>query len=334
MPLLNLVNYPPLVTAGGPYSGDEGASIGISGSATDPENHLITYAWSYSPSAGVDPGATCAFGDASAAATTVTCSDDGTFTLTLTATDAFGASASGNATLTVANVAPTVVVDSPAAGSLYQVNAPVSVSASFSDPGANDTHTCQIDWGNGTTTTGMITTGTCSGSYAYPAAGIYTIVVTVADDDGGSNSASTSVVVFDPNGGFVTGGGWINSPAGAYWPNPTVTGKANFGFVAKYKKGDSIPEGNVNFRLNAAGFGFNSTSYQWLVVPPTGVMAQIKGYGTINGTGTYGFRIWAGDGNPDTFRIKIWNGDNENSVIYDNGANQPLGGGSIVIHKK
>ena len=113
-----------------------------------------------------------------------------------------------------------------------------------------------------------------------------------------------------------------------------MTGKANSGFVAKYKKGDSIPEGNVNFRLNAVGFGFNSTSYQWLVVPPTGVMAQIKGYGTINGAGTYGFMIWAGDSAPDTFRIKIWNGDDQNDVIYDNGSDQRLDGGSIVIHQR
>ncbi len=379
---LNLENMPPNVNAGGPYLGDEGASVGISGSATDPEGQAITYAWTYSS------GAPCAFGDDSAAVTVVTCTDDGTFTLTLTAIDAFGASASADTTLIVANVAPTIVsvtnngpidegssamitvvatdpagpsdplsyefdcngdltyeigpqaagsaacvfpdngtftvnvrvsdgdggettgattvtvnnvdpevmLTAPAPGSLYQVNKAVNVAATFTDPGTADTHTCQIDWGNGTTTAGMVAAGTCSGSYAYPAAGIYAIVVTVADDDGGSNSASTSVVVFDPNGGFVTGGGWINSPAGAYRPNPTATGKANFGFVAKYKKGDSIPEGNVNFRLNAAGFGFNSTSYQWLVVPPAGVMAQIKGYGRINGAGTYGFMIWAGDG--------------------------------------
>ena len=40
----------------------------------------------------------------------------------------------------------------------------------------------------------------------------------VTDKDGGTDTivASTYVVVYDPSAGFVTGGGWINSPAGAY----------------------------------------------------------------------------------------------------------------------
>ena len=46
--------------------------------------------------------------------------------------------------------------------------------------------------------------------------------------------------------------------------------------------------------------------------------------------------IWAQDDNPDdTFRIKIWyeNGNGEN-VHYDNGSDQPIGGGNIKVHKK
>jgi hypothetical protein len=44
--------------------------------------------------------------------------------------------------------------------------------------------------------------------------------------------------------------------------------------------------------------------------------------------------IWAGDKYPDTFRIRIWEEDefgNETDV-YDNGFDQDIGGGSIVIH--
>ena len=44
--------------------------------------------------------------------------------------------------------------------------------------------------------------------------------------------------------------------------------------------------------------------------------------------------ITANDGNPDTFRIKIWYEDETGEhVVYDNGSQQALGGGSIVIHK-
>jgi hypothetical protein len=45
--------------------------------------------------------------------------------------------------------------------------------------------------------------------------------------------------------------------------------------------------------------------------------------------------LWAGDDDPDTFRIKIWTEDENTAletVIYDNGYGQGIGGGSIVIH--
>jgi hypothetical protein len=119
---------------------------------------------------------------------------------------------------------------------------------------------------------------------------------------------------------------------GAYKLDPTLEGKATFGFVSKYKKGASVPEGNTEFQFKAGDLNFSSTSYDWLVVNQGGTNAQFKGYGTINGTGNYGFMLWAGDGSPDTFRIKIW--DANEVVVYDNGTDQPIGGGSIVVHKK
>jgi hypothetical protein len=62
--------------------------------------------------------------------------------------------------------------------------------------------------------------------------------------------------------------------------------------------------------------------------------ARYKGAGTINGEGDYKFMLWTGDSEPDTFRIKIWEEDEEGveTVIYDNGFNQPIGGGNIVVH--
>ena len=53
----------------------------------------------------------------------------------------------------------------------------------------------------------------------------------------------------------------------------------------------------------------------------------------------YKFMIWAGDGEagggPDTFRIKIWVEDDQaiEWSIYDNGFDQAIGGGSIVVHE-
>jgi hypothetical protein len=40
--------------------------------------------------------------------------------------------------------------------------------------------------------------------------------------------------------------------------------------------------------------------------------------------------LWAGDGAPDTFRVKIWSEDaGVETVVYDNGFNQPVEEGSI-----
>ncbi|HKZ26020.1 MAG TPA: hypothetical protein VJ398_09550 [Acidimicrobiia bacterium] len=138
----------------------------------------------------------------------------------------------------------------------------------------------------------------------------------------------------------MTGGGWINSPAGAYRPDVSLSGRANFGFVSKYKKGAATPEGQTEFQFQVGNLNFHSSSYQWLVV--AGSKAQYKGTGTINGTGSYGFLLTAYNGSPDKFRIKIWN-ITTGIVVYDNNfggsddidsaAPTVIAGGSVVIHK-
>jgi hypothetical protein len=170
----------------------------------------------------------------------------------------------------------------------------------------------------------------------------------VKDDDTGTVTSSPAiVVVYDPSGGFVTGGGWINSPAGAYVADASLTGKANFGFVSKYQKGATVPTGETEFQFQVAKFNFHSEVYQWLVV--SGAKAQYKGTGTVNGMGKYGFLLTAtdgqinGGGGVDKFRIKIWDINNGGAIVYDNviGASDDIdaanpiaiSGGSIVVHK-
>jgi hypothetical protein len=154
------------------------------------------------------------------------------------------------------------------------------------------------------------------------------------------------VVVYDSSAGFVTGGGWVDSPAGSYKADPSLFGKANFGFVARYQQGASTPIGQTEFQFHVAGFNFQSTEYEWLVV--SGPKAQYKGSGMVNGAGNYSFLLTAtdgqlpGGGEADKFRIKIVN-KATNSVVYDNvsGASedidaaspQLIAGGSVVIHK-
>jgi hypothetical protein len=126
---------------------------------------------------------------------------------------------------------------------------------------------------------------------------------------------------------------------------PTLTGKATFGFVSRYKKGMTTPDGSTEFQFHAASMNFKSTVYEWLVV--SGARGQFKGIGTINGAGNYGFLLTAidgqvsGGGGTDKFRIKIWD-IATSAIVYDNnmGASDTadpvtvLGGGSINIQSK
>lgn len=121
--------------------------------------------------------------------------------------------------------------------------------------------------------------------------------MSVTDDDAGSDMQPVMVVVYDPSAGFVTGGGWINSPIGAYKAEASLSGKATFGFVSKYQKGASVPTGNTAFQFQVAGFEFYSTAYEWLVVNQGGTNAQFKGSGLING---------AADPNGQAYKFMLW----------------------------
>lgn len=241
------------------------------------------------------------------------------------------------------NAPPTVEIVTPATGALFPMAggvATVNLVADLTDPDIFDTHTCAIDWEAGATD-GLVDeadgAGTCSGSFDYTAPGVYTVGVTVTDPLGETATDEVMVVVYDPSGGFVTGGGWITAAAGSYPANDALTGKATFGFVAKYKKGASVPDGNTEFQFHAAGMNFHSTAYDWLVV--AGSKAMYKGTGTINGAGVYDFKLTAIDGSPDRLRMHI---SGPGGVVFDNqmGAGDSddpvtsLGGGNIVIHNK
>ncbi len=231
------------------------------------------------------------------------------------------------------------------------INTTATASASFIDPVVYETHTATWDWGDGSpaeagTLQETDGSGTVTGLHTYTQVGVYTVTLTITDESENEGiSIYEYVVVHDPVS-FVTGGGWIDSPENAYADDPLLTGKANFGFVSKYKKGATVPIGVTEFKFKVANLNFHSDTYQWLVV--AGARAQYKGTGTINGTGDYGFMLTAidgglpGGGGADKFRIKIWDNNNDATVIYDNQLGEGdtadpttlVQGGSIIIHKE
>ncbi len=337
-------NSPPIAVAGGPYEVDEGGSVPVdAGASSDPEEDTLTFAWDFDNDGQFD--------DATVVNPTFAAAGlDGPSIaiISVEVSDPSGGTDIADATVMIDNVAPevgdiTAPIDPVALGTSIQA------SASFTDAGTPDTHTAEWDWGDGTVEAGTVTQGSGSGSVAdshtYTLPGVYTVTLTVADDDDDSASSTFEfVVVFDPEGSFVTGAGTIDSPAGAYVADPSLTGLANFGFFSRYKKGTNEPIGRTRFLFHAAGLIFMSDTYQWLVV--AGARAQFKGIGTIQGSaGSYGFFVTAidgqvnGGGGADKFRIKIWESTNDEAVVYDNelGAATDadpttLSQGSIVIH--
>jgi hypothetical protein len=101
-------NQPPTANAGGPYPGDEGSAIPISGTASDPDpaDNPPSTTWTFEV-VSAPTGADCDFADETALSTTVTCNDNGSYKLILTASDGKAAPVSSEATLSVANVDPT-----------------------------------------------------------------------------------------------------------------------------------------------------------------------------------------------------------------------------------
>ncbi len=213
-----VVNAPPVVEPGGPYGGAEGAGIALSGTVTDPDGPSLATVWTATAGPGVDAGATCAFADAAAQSTTVTCTDDGTYTVTLTADDSINAPVPANATLTVTNVAPVVEIAEPANGATFERGTTVSFAAPFTDAGSNDTHTCAVDFGDGTpVATGTVANGTCATTHAYSALGPHDAVVSVTDDDGGVGTATVRVVIYVPGEAWaISAGGVVTIPRTPY----------------------------------------------------------------------------------------------------------------------
>jgi PKD repeat protein len=336
---LTVENAPPTVDAGSGGSILEGQTFNGSASYSDPgvlDTHTRSIDYGDGTVVGPDPvgGGTIPLSH--------TYADNGSFPVKVTVTDDEGASGSDTAVVEVANVAPTVgAVTAPIDPVL--IGTSITASSSFSDPGA-DTYVASWGWGDGSSTVGAVAEGAISAAHVYTTPGIYTITLAVSDDDGGTGTSIFQyVVVYDPEGGFATGGGTVYSPAGAMPSNPSAEGPAHFAFVSKYQKGANVPTGTTSFRFKAGGLVFDATEYQWLVI--AGARAQYKGKGTVNGEAGYGFFLAAIDGDeggspgPDRLRVKIWQlasglmvYDNQIGAAEDALPTTAITNGSIKVH--
>jgi hypothetical protein len=134
------------------------------------------------------------------------------------------------------------------------------VSAAFTDPGSADTHTCVIDWGDGTVVPGTVTeangAGTCTGQHTFTTGGRFTVAVTISDLDGASRTASTVYVVPEPTNAkpvvakpTFTGAGAATTPMSATFTDANTTDT----HLCDITWGDGTGESGGVVEINGAG---------------------------------------------------------------------------------
>lgn len=328
-------NADPVASVGGSYVGEEGSAVALALSGTDSDGDALTFSWDLgdgTTGSGAVPPANHVY------------ADNGTYVIMLAVDDGRGGADTARTTATISNVAPSLAAFSiPATPmGLTPGGITVPVSSSFTDPGTVDTHTASLDCGSGVTAQSEVVGEMASSACSFSSAGVYSIRLTVRDKDGGSDTklSSAPIVVFDPAGGRLTGGGWVASPAGAVAFAPTAAGKLTFSLNARYEPGSSIPTGKAELNLTVGKLEFRSTSLDWLVA--TEASAQLQGRGTVNGSGDYAFSVVAMDGqSTGAVRIRIWH-RTSGTLLYDSRPGAPLdetgvtalGGGSIQLHAR
>lgn len=188
-----------LADIGGPYVGDEGATISFDGSAsTDRDGTVVTWEWDLD-----DDGA---FDDASGVTASRSFPDEGTYTVHLRVTDDSGEQDTASAQVTVNNVAASI---SLTATQTYNEGDAALLAATYTDGGSGDTHTATIDWGDGSPIeagTVDAAAGTVNGGHGYPDNGVYTVELCLTDNDGATACVQQVITVQNVDPTVVTGG--------------------------------------------------------------------------------------------------------------------------------
>jgi hypothetical protein len=169
------------------YTGLEGGTVQFQGSGVDLDNDELTYSWDFNND-GV--------ADANTAAATWTWVDDGTHTAVLSVNDGRGGIGQARVDVVIDNVAPQVNAGEDIRVDVGQT---VSLSGSFSDPGANDNpwgwtwnvaQQAYLYAGNTNDRTAPVL-----GSHRFCRSGVYQAKLTVVDKDGDSGEDETTITV-------------------------------------------------------------------------------------------------------------------------------------------
>jgi hypothetical protein len=153
----------------------------------------------------------------------------------------------------------------------------------------------------------------------------------------GLPSDLTTIVVYEPTGGFVTGGGWIVDASG---------NKGSFGFNVRYKK-NGLPGGQAIYvyRIGDWQYIVKSTAWLGMAIDQNHSFFEAKcvvqRYNILTGElvwaeGNYQVRVDVWDngepGGSDVYQIRVYD---KNGLIYYEAGFNPYGflqGGNIQIH--
>jgi MYXO-CTERM domain-containing protein len=199
-----IVNRPPVVDAGGPYTVGEGLTVALQAVGIDPDGDNVTYAW--------DLDNDGQFDDATGAQANFT-GVDGPATATVRVQASDGqATAVDTATVTITNRPPTAQAISVTPAPIQESKAMTVALTGLVDPG-NDPVTVAWDFGDGTTGTGA------SAAKTWADNGIYVVRAVATDDDGASVALSANVVVDDvpPDLDRIIGGTVLNEGTQSMW---------------------------------------------------------------------------------------------------------------------
>ncbi|MDW7992518.1 MAG: PKD domain-containing protein, partial [Anaerolineae bacterium] len=179
---VTVLNLPPTASAGGPYSGNEGATIPITGTGSDPGGGVLSYAW--------DLNSDGVFTDATTATTFYSWGEPGVYTVSLRVTDSGGLTATASATVTVYNLPPTASAGGPYTGT---AGVPVTLTGTGSDPGGGVlTYTWDLNFDG--------QYGDAVGAtvqYTWTIAAVYTVALRVEDSQR-ATATSTARVTIQP----------------------------------------------------------------------------------------------------------------------------------------
>ncbi|QDS94826.1 hypothetical protein FF011L_36080 [Roseimaritima multifibrata] len=192
------LNAPPIANAGESYEVGEGGSIQLNanGSTDDKGIENLTITWDLDGDGLFgETGIDAERGDETGAQPTFSATDvDGTknVSVTVRVEDDRGKVDSDTTTVSVQNIAPTLILDSEV--TIVRGDS-ITVEGSFVDPGP-DTWTVTVDYADGTGQETLDLDGKKFDlDHEYNVAGTYLVVVTVDDGDGGVSSQNLKVIV-------------------------------------------------------------------------------------------------------------------------------------------